>query len=95
MGCRGWTGTTAVPISIRLVAAPTSVAAVNASNSSGIWGIQTVASPASSAQRASASSRTILVWYRPRSGPTIKPIRIVSLPSPGPIEIENILLRLV
>ena len=61
IGCRGCTGTTAVPISMRLVSAPTSAAAVSASNSSGICGIQTEASPASSAQRASARSRSTLV----------------------------------
>ena len=61
IGCRGCTGTTAVPISMRLVSTPTTAAAVSASNSSGIWGIQTVASPASSAQRASACSRSTLV----------------------------------
>jgi hypothetical protein len=60
MGWRGCTGTTAVPISMRLVTAPTSVAAVRASNSSGIWGIHTEARPAWSAQRASARSRSTL-----------------------------------
>ena len=61
IGCRGWMGTTAVPISMRVVSRPMTVAAVRASNSSGICGTQTEASPASSAQRASATSRSTLV----------------------------------
>ena len=51
IGWRGCTGTTAVPISMREVSAPTSAAAVSASKSSGICGIHTAARPASSAQR--------------------------------------------
>jgi len=46
---------------MRLVSAPTIVAAVSASNSSGIWGTQTVAKPASSAQRPSARIRSTFV----------------------------------
>ena len=61
IGCRGCTGTTAVPISIRLVSAPTMAAAVSASNSSGIWGTHTEARPASSAHRASARRRSTFV----------------------------------
>src|SRR4051794_7271952 len=79
MGWRGCTGTTAVPISMRLVAAPMTAAAVRASKSSGIWGTHTDASPASSAHRASARRRSTLAPYRPRSGPTMTPIRIASL----------------
>ena len=41
IGWRGCTGTTAVPISMRLVSAPMRAAAVRASNSSGIWGTHT------------------------------------------------------
>src|SRR4051794_20470696 len=87
IGCLGCTGTTAVPISMRLVSTPMMAAAVSASKSSGTCGIQTEASPASSAQRASDRSRSALVAYRPRSGPTMAPMRI-DLP-PG----ENALLR--
>ncbi len=60
-GCLGCTGTTAVPISTRVVCAPIRVAAVRASKSSGICGIQIDASPASSAHWASASRRSTLV----------------------------------
>ncbi len=84
-GWRGWTGTTAVPTSIRLVASPTTVAATRASKSSGIWGTHTEDRPAASAQRASSRSRSTLVAYRPRSGPIITPMRIAGLlgASPG------------
>ena len=61
IGCRGWIGTMAVPISILDVAVPMTVAAVMASNSSGICGVQTVSRPASSAHRASARSFSTLV----------------------------------
>ena len=60
IGCRVWTGTTAVPISMRVVAAPTTATAVSASKSSGIWGIHTDARPAFSAQHPSASSLATL-----------------------------------
>src|SRR5271169_4491062 len=78
-------GTTAVPISIRVVAAATSAAAVSASNSLGIWGIHTEAKPACSAHVASARIRSTLVAYRPRSGPTMRPIRIDPTPPPRTI----------
>ena len=61
IGCRGCSGTMAVPTSIREVAVPISVAAVMTSNSSGICGVQTESKPASSAQRASAWSFSTLV----------------------------------
>ena len=61
IGCRGCTGTTAVPTSILEVSAPMIVAAVSASNSSGICGIQIDETPASSAQRASRRSRSTLL----------------------------------
>jgi hypothetical protein len=61
IGWRGWTGTTAVPISMRSVAAPATATAVRASNSSGIWGIHTEANPAASAHWASDRSRSTLV----------------------------------
>ena len=82
IGWRGWIGTTAVPISIRDVFAPIMATAVRASKSSGTWGTQTVSIPASSAHRASATSRSTLVEYRPRSGPTIAPNLI---PAPFPV----------
>ena len=54
-------GTTAVPISMREVRAPITVAAVRASNSSGICGVQIDASPACSAHSASVHMRSTLV----------------------------------
>ena len=48
-GCLGWMGTTAVPISMVLVARPASAAIANTSTSSGICGSQTDENPASSA----------------------------------------------
>ena len=53
--------TTAVPISMRDVTSPTTVAAVSASKSSGTCGIQTDARPASSAHLASARRRSTFV----------------------------------
>ena len=55
-GWRVWIGMTAVPSSIRFVAAPMSATAVSPSKSSGIWGTQTDAKPAASAAPASATS---------------------------------------
>src|SRR5262249_53135198 len=76
IGCRVWIGTTAVPSSIRAVARPRSVIAVNASKSPGTWGTQIDRKPASSAAFASATSRATFSRYRPGSGPIITPIRM-------------------
>src|ERR1700683_5603196 len=80
MGFRGWIETPAVPISMVEVTVPMSAAAVRASKSSGICGTHNDANPASSAQVASATMRSTLVAYRPRSGPTITPIRTGHVP---------------
>src|SRR5438874_7509705 len=77
IGWRVWTGTTAVPSSIRSVACPISVIAVKASKSPGTWGTQSDVKPASSAASASVTSCATFWRYRPLSGPTIRPIRIL------------------
>ena len=60
------------------VACPMIVIAVKASKSPGIWGTQIEVKPASSAALASAMSCATFCRYRPRSGPGLKPIRIVA-----------------
>ena len=77
-GCCAWTGTTAVPSSIRVVRVPISATAVSASKSPGICGTHAVSRPALSAQATSSSIRATLRAESPRSGPIITPMRMVS-----------------